>query len=218
MLPTLLCLAGCSAAKPRVYGQQAQVQVQSLTKQPVAGAGIFVNGELVQTTNPEGRADLRVQGIAGEKFQLGASCPDGFRLIGEGTQQEVFVTPSLAHASPEFLFRCETTRRKATVNVHTENGANLPIRYLGREVGKTDVRGMGSVVIEASQGETFEVVVDTTSAKALHPQNPALTFTLGDKDESFVFEQKFTVEKPKVVVRKKAAPAVPVRIVSSPND
>jgi hypothetical protein len=205
---------GCGSAKPRVFGQQAQIHVVGDGKKPIAGAQVFVNGELVMKTTPEGKANVKVHGTAGDKFQVAATCPEGFRPPTTDAQQDIYVTPGIVSgATPELVFRCESTVRRATIVVRAENGPNLPIRYLGREIGRTDPKGTGSVVLQAQQGDSFEIVVDTTGAKKLHPQNPALTFRIGDADESFTFDQKFTVEKEKVVVRAvKKGPAVPVRL------
>jgi hypothetical protein len=210
-VPCLAC--GCAAVQPRVFTQPVKVHVESGARAPISGASVFVNGELAVKTTPEGLANVSVNGVAGDKFRLSAGCPDGFRSVGPEVQQDIYVTPGIWGGTPELIFRCELTRRRATVVVRAENGSNLPIRHLGREVGRTDPRGAATVYVEAEQGDSFEIVLDTSNAKNLHPQNPAITFQVKESKESFVFDQKFTVEKT-IKVRAKA-PAVPIRIAPS---
>src|SRR5690606_1663539 len=138
------------SAKPRVFGQQAMVQHVSEEAKPIPDASVFVNGELVVKTGAEGAARVYVQGHAGDRFQLATTCPEGFRPTPGSAEQDVFVAPNIASsAPPQFVFRCESTARKATITVRAENGPDLPIRYLGREVGRTDARGAATVVLEA---------------------------------------------------------------------
>jgi hypothetical protein len=207
-----LALAGCGSAKPPIHSQSAEIRVENDASHPVEGASVLVNGEAVGSTRPDGRAEVKVRGIAGDHFRINLNCPDGYRPATPDTH-DIYVTPSLSGPAPELYFRCESTVRKAIIAVRAENGADLPVRYLGREVGHTDDHGAATVMIEGEEGETFELVLDTSRSARLHPQNPALTFQMGTKDESYVFDQKFITEKAKKgpVFR----PRVPVRIVKN---
>jgi hypothetical protein len=192
-------VTACGPSKPPIHSQRADVKVENDSNKPVVGASVLINGEAVGATRDDGRAELHVRGIAGDKFRVNFTCPEGYRPQMPDTH-EIFVTPGLLGAAPELHFRCEATQRKAIVAVRAENGRNLPVRILGREVGRTDDNGAATIVVEAQEGEPFELVLDTSSTRLLHPQNPALTFHMGPKDSSFVFTQKFTIEKPKRVV------------------
>lgn len=189
--------AACGSAKPPMHSQRAQIRVQNDASRPVQGASVLVNGEAVGATSSEGRAEVQVKGVAGDKFRVNLTCPEGYRPPTPEAH-EIYVTPSLSGPAPELAFKCVATSRKAIVAVRAENGAGLPVRLLGREVGRTDEQGAATVLVEVQEGESFELVLDTSRSKLLlHPQNPALTFRVGANDESFVFDQKFTIEKPR---------------------
>ena len=203
-------ITGCGSVKPAVYAQRANVTVHSEeTRGPVEGASIRVNGQAVGATSSEGLVELSVSGIAGDKFHVELACPEGYQPPTPDSQ-DVFVTPTLRGAPPQLVFHCESATRKAVVNVRADNGPNLPVRYLGREIGRTDARGTAMVTIDTAPGDTFELVLDTTGSKTLHPQSPALSFRVDNKASTFVFAQKFTTEKAKVRARVK--PSVPTNI------
>lgn len=200
-------LLGCGSAKPPVHAQRANVTVHSEeTRGPVEGASIRVNGQAVGATSAEGLVELNVSGIAGDKFHVELACPEGYRPPTPDSQ-DVFVTPTLNGPPPRIVFHCESATRKAIVNVRAEKGPNLPVRYLGREIGRTDANGSARVTIDTAPGDTFELVLDTAGSKTLHPQSPALSFRVDNKASVFTFAQKFTTEKPKVKAKAKAAVA-----------
>ena len=167
-------LMGCGSARPAVHAQRADVTVHNEeTRGPVQGASIRVNGQAAGATRADGHVELNVSGIAGDKFHVELACPEGYRPPTPDSQ-DVFVIPSLSGPPPQLVFHCVSSTRKAVVNVRAEKGPNLPVRYLGREVGRTDASGTAWVTIETTPGDSFELVLDTTSAKTLHPQSPAL--------------------------------------------
>ena len=201
-------LLACGSVKPPVYAQRANVTVHSEeSRGPIEGASVKVNGQTVGSTSADGLVLLNVSGIAGDRFHVELACPEGFRPPTPDSQ-DVFVTPTLGGAPPQILFHCESATRKAIVNVKADAGPNLPVRYLGREIGRTDAKGDARVVIDTSPGDSFELVLDTSDQKTLHPQSPALSFRVEESKASvFAFNQKFTTEKPKP--GKKFKPTVP---------
>lgn len=194
----------CAAPQRPVHEQTADVRVEKDDLGPIEGASVLVDGHVVARTN-NGHAQVRLRGAAGDRFAVTTTCPEGTRGSEDG--QEVFVTPGVA---PKLVFRCEQVSRSALVVVRAENGANLPVRLLGREVGRTDASGAATILVNADEGESFELVLDTTSAPKLHPQSPALTFRATERDQTFVFDQKFRKDKP--LVRRAAPPPVPIHI------
>ena len=206
-------LVACGSVKPAVHAQRANVTVQSEeTRGPVEGASIRVNGQAVGATSAQGLVELNVSGIAGDKFHVELACPEGYRPPTPDSQ-DVFVTPTLGGPPPQLMFHCESATRKAIVNVRADNGPNLPVRYLGREIGRTDDKGAARVSIDTAPGDTFELVLDTSASKTLHPQSPALSFRVDNRASVFTFAQKFTAEKPKV--KGKFKPPVPTNL--NPN-
>lgn len=207
---TSLALVACGSVKPPVYAQRANVTVHSEeTRGPVEGASVKVNGQAVGATSADGLMLLNVSGIAGDRFHVELACPEGYRPPTPDSQ-DIFVTPTLGGAPPQIVFHCESATRKAIINVKAENGPNLPVRYLGREIGRTDAHGDARVVIDTAPGDSFELVLDTAAAEKLHPQSPALSFRIEDKASVFTFAQKFTVEK--VKPKAKVKPRVPTNI------
>jgi len=203
-------LVACASVKPPVYAQRAEVTVQSRdTGRPVEGASVRVNGQPAAATSADGRADVSVSGRAGDKFNVDLSCPEGYRPPTPDSQ-DVFVTPTLRGPPPQLVFHCESATRKAVIDVRAENGPGLPVRYLGREIGRTDAQGAARVSVDTAPGDSFELVLDTTGAKTLHPQSPSLSFRVDSTATNFTFAQKFTVEKPKPKARFK--PNVPQNI------
>ena len=105
---------------------------------------------------------------------------------------------------PVFKVACPPTTRQVVVAVKAENGANLPVLYLGKVITHTDDSGAAHFALQAAPGEQFQVTLDTSGKEGekLKPLSPSKPFTVGTGDEIFVFDQKFDVEKKKVIVHK----------------
>jgi hypothetical protein len=73
----------------------------------------------------------------------------------------------------------------------------LPVRYLGREVARTDASGTAHVLLQVPPQESFtlELLTDEAEGGKLHPTNPTATFLVGDRDEVFVLDQKFVRDR-----------------------
>jgi hypothetical protein len=96
--------------------------------------------------------------------------------------------------------------RSIVVGIRAENGPNLPVMYLGKEVGRTDGTGTAHVALDLPPGETATLSLDTRDAPALKPQNPDLVFRAGTRDELLLLDQKFTVTRKVVTVQRAARP------------
>ncbi|MDB5219916.1 MAG: hypothetical protein JWO86_7843, partial [Myxococcaceae bacterium] len=111
--------------------------------------------------------------------------------------------------APSFAARCAPLTRTVVVGIRAENGPNVPVTYLGKEVGRTDAWGAAHVVLSVKANEQIALVLDTKSggdkAPKLRPESPSLTFVAKDKDDFVTLEQKFEVEKP-APARVRAAP------------
>jgi hypothetical protein len=205
------------ASAPR-HTQAARVVLEGDGAAPIEGVPVFVNGQRSGTTKADGVLDVSVSGLAGERFRVEAGCPFGHRLLTP-SDYDLAVQPETS-ARPELVFRCRSTVRRVRVVVNAEHGANLPIRHLGREIGRTDEQGTANVVLEVPLGEPFELALDTSLVKTLHPQNPTASFELAFTDDedsaqrerTFVFEQKFTIDQKKLQAWR---PIVPKRLEKS---
>lgn len=218
-LALLLSLAsacgGEAKEKPPV---EVLIKVDSDPGKPIKGANVLFNGKAIATTDETGAARLTLNGNEGDTYDVNVKCPTGFQ---SPTKPLSIPLRRLADPSktPEYEVACPPTTRTIVVAVRAENGANLPVMYLGREVARTDSAGAATVLLANLDADSqFELKLDTSEKgnEVLRPQNPASVFTIKRADDVFTFDQKFVVEKPKAVwhpVIKKTGPvALPTKI------
>jgi hypothetical protein len=176
------------------------VHVESDPGVPLPAASVAFGGKTVLTTNDDGDARLDLRGRQGEVYTLTVTCPKGY----ESPTKDLEITlKNVADPSkpPEYDVACPPETRTAVVAVRAENGAGLPVKYLGREVARTDRWGAAHVVLrDLKRNAQFELEIDTSvhGAEALQPQSPTKSFSLKGRDDVFAFDQRFTI-KPKVV-------------------
>lgn len=178
---------------------------------PLAGAKVFFEGAAVGKSNDRGVVRLAVRGREGEAITLTVACPDGFRPPSRPIEVALrkLAEPG---ASPEFSASCQPLTRSVVVAVRADNGADLPVRYLGQEVARTDASGAAHVLLTLASEEEFELTLDTTgkTGEILRPQNPSARFTVKSVDEILTFNVPFTVERPAPKARGKRD--LPIRI------
>ena len=190
-----LALSSCKLFEPPpAPTYESTVKVEGDPGQPIAGAKITYKGEKVGTTNNEGRLKLRLKGAEGEVFDLMVACPQGYQ---SPTKPLPVTLRKVAEqgAMPEYKVSCPPTTRTVVVAVRAENGPNLPVRDLGREVARTDQSGAAHVKLSVSPNQALQLSLDTTEEKNLRPQSPTQQFEVKNADEVFVFDQTFKVER-----------------------
>src|SRR5207247_1568943 len=108
----------------------------------------------VVTTDVEGMGKIQLAGNEGDIFDIAVACPEGFRSPAKPVH---VVLHRLAEAdkTPEYAVSCPPTTRTVVVAVRADNGANLPVRYLGREVARTDSSGVAHFVGKFRADEEF---------------------------------------------------------------
>jgi hypothetical protein len=89
--------------------------------------------------------------------------------------------------------KCEETRRTLVVVVRAENGPDLPILHLGKEIGRTDRSGAAHVKIDADVRERIELTLSTAAPEMahVHPENPTQVFEPAEHDEVREFAVTF---------------------------
>jgi hypothetical protein len=192
------CKSLASFDPPPLPPFRVAVVVEGDPGNPIAGAAIQQSSKVLATTGADGRAELSFRGADGDLVDASVKCPDGF----QSPQKPLSVRISrLAEGSkaPEFKVSCPPSMRHVVVAIKTENGANLPVTYLGKVVAKTDASGAAHVAIDLPPGTGFAIGLDTTDATRIKPQMPSKPFTIGQSDDIFLWEQKFDIEKKKVV-------------------
>jgi hypothetical protein len=196
--PLFAVVTGCSALAPVPPPPlEVVVRVNGDPGQPLKGALLLFNGQKVSESGDDGVAKLKLTGKDGESFDVTVTCPDGFQSPTKPIQ--VILKRLADDKKPEYDVACPPTNRTVVVAVRADGGANLPVLYLGREVARTDASGAAHVMLKLKPDEPFDLILGTTENAALRPQNPFASFTVKERDEVFVFDQKFETEKKKVV-------------------
>ncbi|MFI5298025.1 MAG: hypothetical protein ACHREM_08000 [Polyangiales bacterium] len=191
------------------------VHVESDPGVPLPAASVIYKNNTVLTTNDDGVAKLDLRGRQGDVYTLSVVCPKGFASPSKDLDI-VLKTGADPSKPPEYDVTCPPETRTAVVAVRAENGAGLPVKYLGREVARTDKWGAAHVVLsDLKRDAQFDLEIDTSirGAEALQPQSPTKSFTLKGRDDLFAFDQRFTI-KAKVVKygpAKRAPVALPTR-------
>ncbi|MFT3774277.1 MAG: hypothetical protein QM820_53625 [Minicystis sp.] len=188
-------LAACSALEPvPPPPQEILLRIAGDPGQPIKGATVQYNGKKVSESNADGVAQLKLNGKDGETYDLTITCPEGFQ---SPTKPLSVMLKRLADTSkkPEYDISCPPTTRTVVVAVRADNGPNLPVMYLGREVARTDGAGAAHVMFKLKADEGFNLVLGTEGNDRLRPQNPTASFVVRDRDDVFTFDQKFELEK-----------------------
>ena len=194
-LALLGLVMACSGPTPR--RRSVVVRVSSDPGRPVAGAAIFEDQLAVAKTDATGAATLELRGTEGDSFQIGVRCPEGYvspRLPTRVVLRTLGGTTRL----PEYEIRCPPTERTMVISVRTEGVPEIPLRYLGREVGRTDASGAAHVQLRAAPGDRVELLFDTSELGDpwIFPKNPSVQLVVADTDEVISVAQHFDRDPP----------------------
>lgn len=200
LVATLLLLGSCqrfSLQSDTRARYEALVRV-SVDGKPVQGARIANHGTTVGTTLADGSAALRFVGSEGDLYDLSVDCPLGLRSPAKPVRVTLRRLEGPA-SRPEYAVQCTRALQTVVVAVRAENGPNLPVIHLGKEVARTDASGATHVALRLPPEDSFELRLGTEEkgAEALRPQNPSASFVVKERDEVLVFDQRFAIEKKK---------------------
>lgn len=202
-------LAGCKQPPPPVY--QSQLTVESDPGVPVVGAAVMRGTKEIAKTGPDGKALLKMRGTEGEMVELTVKCPDGFAQ----PKPISIALHKLAEKAkpPEYSQSCPPSVRNVVVAVRAEEGANVPVKYLGQLMATTDASGAAHFALQAKPGDTLEVVLDTSANARMRPASPPHQFRVEDQDRVYLLKQTFQIEKekPKYVPKATLPQRLPVR-------
>jgi hypothetical protein len=204
----LLCLmallAGC-APEARQTSHRIRVNVVSEPGVPLAGAELLAGAHSLARSDHQGMIEVALPGKPGDVAKLRLSCPEGFRA--PETELSVLLRePQAQERPPEFSLACHPLTRTLVVAVRADRGADLPLRYLGEELARTDASGVTHALVHAKPGDALTLTLDTSAQPQLMPQHPELKLSVPDHDDLVVFDQAFKRPKPK---RKPAPPKPP---------
>jgi hypothetical protein len=192
----LATLVSCTKERPK-HRYEFLVRVESDPGRMLAGATVLHGESKVGVSSKDGVVKLSARGKEGDTLSFRIDCPKGHKSPTKPLSV-VLRKSSEKEKRPEYTVSCLPTLRSVVVAVRAEDGPNLPVRYLDREVGRTDKSGAAHVLLKAAPNEALELTLDTSKAPQLTPKNPTARFQTSHQDEVFVFNQTFTVEKPKV--------------------
>ncbi|MET0795541.1 MAG: hypothetical protein ABW061_28740 [Polyangiaceae bacterium] len=184
---------GCDLQNPSSRAYQFSVRISGDPGRPVAGAALTYKGKQVAVSDSVGLAQLSAHGQEGETVDFGVSCPEGYR---SPTSPLSLRLTRLRDGSriPEYQVTCAPALRDVVIAVRAENGADLPVKYLGRQVARTDAAGAAHFLLRVEPGAQLEVALDTRDKRWLRPQDPVAHFLTRSEDDVFVLEQPFVVQ------------------------
>ena len=192
-------MSGCADRSPTPH--DIEVEVRAEEGVAVSGAQLRVRGDYLGTTNPLGRATLRVPARPGERLPVALTCPPGSTAT---PPEQVVTLPERRAAEPlRLAMSCQAEQHDAVVIVHAATPASLPVLVDGVPVGQTDALGFAHVHVRAASDSAFEVSLDTSSNAKLQPGNPSRRFQLEGHDEVFVFDAAFEAARPSKKARAK---------------
>jgi hypothetical protein len=206
----LLCVAmspACAAQHSLQY--EVLLRAESDEAVPPAGVVFSANGRRIGQSDAHGLLIARLPGRAGESVSLDSACPEGYRASQSALS--VLLRPLVERGKrPEYRVVCPPSTRSLVLAVRASNGPNLPVRYLGKEITRTDALGAAHALLKVSAGDTLSVTLDTSAHEntELMPQQPELKLTVPEHDDIVVFDQPFTRPKPKIkrVVKEPVGP------------
>jgi len=204
-------LAICASCKqleePPPPPFRVAVVVQSDKDVPLPGVVIRRGDKELGKTEPSGKAILTFRGEEGDQIDVWVKCPEGFESPAKPT------TVALRRLTDpnklaEYPVMCPPAERKVIVAVRTDNGPNLPIKYLGREWTRTDASGAATFMLAGKPGDHLEFTIDTTEKanENLRPQSPTVSLVVDNKDNYYQLDQPFQVQRATIVYTQRALP------------
>jgi hypothetical protein len=199
---------GCKAPPPAPF--EVALRVESDPGHPLAGATVMKGGKEGPATGLDGRVVLKLGGMEGEAVDLIVKCPDQY--VSPAKAISVTLHRISGPKLPEYEVSCPPTLRLTVVAVRADNGPNLPIMYLGKELTRTDATGAATVMFRLQPGSQFMLGLNTTEKgnERIQPQNPTAQFVVHPYDDVLLFDQPFTWKPRPAVYR--AAPPKPIQI------
>jgi hypothetical protein len=210
LLGTLLLVAGCELLEEKPSTSldvrfTFKIKATDEGGRGVAGTQINLGKATKGETDASGFASVTLSGQPGKVAPLTIKCPVGF-ASPEKTLNVTLTQLASGSPVPVFETRCTALMRSVVVGIRTENGPGLPIIYLGKEIGRTDASGAAHVVLNLPPDETASLLLDTSNAPALRPQNPSIVFKVGRRDELLLLEQKFVVFQRRIATKAVSRP------------
>jgi hypothetical protein len=202
-----ICVSCKQLEEPPAPPFRVAVVVQSDKDVPLPGVIIRRGDKELGKTEPNGKATLMFRGEEGDQIDVWVKCPEGF---DSPTKPTTVALRRLADPNKlaEYPVMCPPAERKVIVAVRTDNAPSLAVKYLGREIARTDASGAATFMLNGKPGDHMEFTLDT-SEKAnenLRPQSPAMSLVVDNKDNYYQLDQPFQVQRAKIVYTQRQLP------------
>lgn len=189
----LSAVAACDAHGAATRAYEFAVHISGDPGRPVVGAELTYKGVRVAASDSSGLAKLSARGQEGETVDFAVVCPEGYRSPTNPLSLRLTRLRDNARM-PEYQVTCAPALRDVVIAVRAENGPDLPVKYLGREVARTDAAGVAHFLLRVEPGAQLEVALDTHEKRWLRPQDPVAHFLTRSQDDVFVLDQPFVVK------------------------
>ncbi|WP_146645741.1 hypothetical protein [Labilithrix luteola] len=197
--------SACGARSEQAPPFELVVRTTDETNRPLAGALVQHEGRTLSTTAADGSALVTLRGPEGATVDLNVVCPSGHESPAKPTRITLRRLTG-GDSRPEYAVPCPSMTRSIVIVVRAENGPNLPVLYLGREIARTDASGAAHAALDVRPGEMIEVTLDTQSNKQLRPESPTVALAVKQQDDIFVVDQRFTAPAPRIVPQRRRGP------------
>jgi hypothetical protein len=207
-----LALRAAACTSPAAQHYPVLVRIESDPDVPLPGALLSHEGRVLGSSDALGLVSLTLSGAVGEQLALEVACPAGFRAIGPAIN--VVLRPLADPARrPEYRARCRPELRSLVIAVRAPNAVHVPLRYLGKEIARTDDQGAAHGLLRLPPNESAKLMLDTSAPEHrwLRPQNPELKVSMPDRDDVVLFEQPFVIDEPKKIRQRAPEPDLPRR-------
>ncbi len=180
----------CSALQAPSKPFEFEILINSDPGIPVAGATLLHEGSVLGKTNAQGKLALAAQGSEGETLAVNVNCPE---ILLSPSSPVMIALRRLSDAKrrPQYKVMCPPRARTLVVAVRADNGPNLPVKRLGRDIARTDSSGAALVALEVAPDEAVDLTLDTAQSPWLKPKDPTQRFQAGDTDALVAFTQNF---------------------------
>lgn len=170
----------------------------SADTRPLPGAEVYQRERLLGATDSGGSFRMRTLGQEGATVELNVRCPAGFTSptapVAVPLRSVVALGGAQGQSAVETTVQCPPAQRIAAVILRAPNRGNLPVRYQGQEVTRTDPQGVAHMIFRVPANEVLTFQLDTTAQPLLRPQNPLLNVTTHATDDVYVVTQNFEVQ------------------------
>ncbi len=212
---TVFAFTACkNLEEPPAPPFQIAVSVEADKGVPLPGAIVQRNNKEIGKTDGTGKAVVTFRGEDGDQLDVYVKCPEGF---DSPTKPTTILLRRLGDPKKlaEYSVLCPPAERRVVVLLRSDNGANLPVKFLGRDVARTDASGAATFMLNGKPGDHLDFTLDTSDKanEKLRPQNPTVSVVVDSKDSYYPLDQPFQVQKTTVVVR---APQRPQAIGPTP--